>query len=100
MHLKMGCIYPSSSHIALGTIMVPKELDPEGMPHVIHDYCTLNAKTVKDHTLLMRQEDILEWMARVAVKGKIDLVCGYYQILIEIANIHKTAFKIPFGIYE
>jgi len=39
-------------------------------------------------------------MARAAVCDKIDLVCAYYQILIEIADIHKTAFKTPFGMYE
>ena len=39
-------------------------------------------------------------MARAAVRGKIDLVCTYYQILMEIADIHKMAFKMPFGMYE
>ena len=100
IHLKAGRIRPSSSHIASGTIMVPKESDPDGMPRVVHDYRALNAETVKDHTPLMRQEDILECMARAIVRGKIDLVCAYYQILMEIADIHKTAFKTPFGMYE
>jgi hypothetical protein len=100
IHLKAYRIRPSSSHIASGTIMVPKESDPEGMPRVIHDYRVLNAETIKDHTPLMRQEDILECMAKAAVRGKIDLVCAYYQILMEIADIHKTAFKTPFGMYE
>jgi hypothetical protein len=101
MHLKAGRIRPSSSHIASGTIIVPKSSDPDGMPRVVHDYRALNAETIKDHTPLMRQEDILESMARAAkVRGKIDLVCAYYQILMEIADIHKTAFKTLFGMYE
>ena len=57
-------------------------------------------ETIKDHTPLMRQEDILECMARAVVRGKIDLVCAYYQILMEIVDIHKTVFKTPFGMYE
>jgi len=100
MHLKAGRIRPSSSHIASGTIIVPKASDPDGMPRVVHDYRALNAETVKDHTPLMRQEDILECIARALVKGKIDLVYAYYQILMEIVDIHETAFKTPFGMYE
>jgi len=34
------------------------------------------------------------------VRGKIDLVCAYYWILMEVADIHKTAFKTSFEIYE
>ena len=76
IHLKAGRIRPSSSHIASGTIMVPKETDPDGMPRVVHDYRALNAETVKDHTPLTRQEDIIESMARAVIRGKIDLVCA------------------------
>ena len=48
----------------------------------------------------MWQEDILDCMARAIIRGKIDLVCAYYQILMEIVDIHKTAFKTSFGMYE
>ena len=99
MHLKAGRIRPSSSHIASGTLLVDKPTDPK-MPRVVHDYRALNAETIKDHTPLPRQDDIMECMARAKVRGKIDLVCAYYQILMEIADIHKTAFKTPFGMYE
>ena len=81
----------------------PARLDAnpaDGMPRVVHDYRALNTETVKDHTPLMRQEDILDCMAHALVRGKIDLVCAYYQILMEIADIHKTAFKTLFGMYE
>ena len=98
-HLKAGRIRPSSSHIAAGTWMIPKS-DPTVMPRVVHDYRALNAKTIKDHTPLTRQDDIIEPLAKAKIRGKIDLVCAYYQILMEIADIHKTAFKTPFGTYE
>ena len=71
-----------------------------GMPRVVYDYRALNVKTVKDHTPFPRQDDIIECLARAIIRGKIDLVCTYYHILMEIVDIHKTAFKTPFGIYE
>ena len=98
-HETAGRIRPSSSHIAAGTWMIPKE-DPNVMPRVVHDYRAVNAKTVKDYTPLTRQDDIIESLARAKIRGKIDLVCAYYQILMEEADIHKTAFKTPFGTYE
>jgi hypothetical protein len=98
-HETAGRIRPSSSHIAAGTWMIPKE-DPNVMPRAVHDYRTVNAKTVKDYTPLTRQDDIIESLARAKIRGKIDLVCAYYQILMEEADIHKTAFKTPFGTYE
>ena len=98
-HLKAGRIRPSSSHIASGTWMIPKE-DPNVMPRVVHDYRAVNGNTVKDHTPLTRQDDIIEKLANAVVRGKIDLICAYYQILMEEADIHKIAFKTPFGLYE
>ena len=98
-HLATGRIRRSSSHIASGTWMIPKD-DPIDMPCVVHDYRTLNAKTIKDHTPLMHQDDIIKRLAKGKVRGKINLICAYYQILMEIADIHKTAFKTPFGTYE
>jgi hypothetical protein len=74
--------------------------DPTAMPRVVYDYYALNAKIVKDYTPLTRQDDIIERLAKAIVRGKIDLICAYYQILIEIADIYKTAFKTPFETYE
>ena len=98
-HLTAGRIRRSSSHITSGTWMIPKD-DPTAMPRVVHDYRAVNAKTLKDHTPLTRQDDIIERLAMAKIRGKIDLICAYYQILMEAWDIHKTAFKTPFGIYE
>jgi hypothetical protein len=99
-HLEAGRIRSSSSHIqASGTWMLPKA-DPTAVPRVVHDYRALNTKTIKDYTPLTRQDDIMELLAKAKVRGKIDLICAYYQILMEEADIHKTAFKTPFGTYE
>jgi hypothetical protein len=98
-HLLAGRIRPSSSNIAAGTWMIPKA-DPDAMPRVVHDYRKLNENTVKDHTPLTRQDEIIEVMARAAVRGTIDLPSAYYQTSVAEEDRHKTAFKTPFGMYE
>ena len=98
-HLAAGRIRRSSSHIASGTWMIPKD-DPIDMPRVVHDYRALNAKTIKDHTPLTRQDDIIEKLAKGKIRGKIDLICAYYQILMKIVDIHKIIFKTSFETYE
>ena len=65
--------------------------------HVVHNYRELNERTVKDHTPLPRQDEILELLVKAVVRGKIDLVNTYYQILMYSDDIHKTAFKTSFG---
>ena len=98
-NLKAGRLRPSSSHILAGMFLVPKK-NPNVDPHVVHDYRALNEKTVKDHMPLPRQDEILELLVRAVVRGKIDLVNAFYQILMEPGDIHKTAIKTPFGLYE
>jgi hypothetical protein len=98
-HLLAGRIRPSSSHIASGTWMIPKH-DLLAFPRVVHDYRQLNENTVKDHTPLPRQDEILQHLANAQIRGKIDLTNAYYQIPMEESDIHKTAFKTPFGMYE
>ena len=98
-NLKAGRLHPSSSHISAGTFPTPKK-NPTVDPCVVHDYRALNEKTVKDHTLLPRQDEILELLVRAVVRGKIDLVNAFYQIRMEPGDIHKTAIKTPFGLYE
>ena len=69
-------------------------------PHIVHDYRELNERTVKDHTPLPWQDEILELLVKAVVRGKIDLVNAYYQILMHSDDVHKTAFKTPFELYE
>jgi|SRR5277367_2201584 len=98
-HLTAGHIQRSSSHIASGTYMIPKN-DLIIMPCIVPDYRVRNAKTLKDHTTLTYQDDIIELLGKPKIRGNIDLICVYYQILMEIANIHKTGFKAPFCTYK
>jgi Reverse transcriptase (RNA-dependent DNA polymerase)/RNase H-like domain found in reverse transcriptase/Integrase zinc binding domain/Retroviral aspartyl protease len=98
-HLQAGRIRLSSSHIASGTWMIPKH-DLFAFPWVVHDYRQLNENTVKDHTPLPRQDEIIQRLTNAQIRGKIDLTNAYYQIPMEEGDIHKTAFKTPFGMYE
>ena len=98
-HLEAGRIRPSSSHIASGTWMSPKK-DVSAMPRVLHDYRALNASTVKDHTPLPRQDDILRSSVKGKFRGIIDLVTSYYQMGMDPNDVHKTAFKTSFGMFE
>ena len=89
----------STSHISSGTLMVPRS-NPKDDPHMVHDYRQLNDNTVKDHTPIPRQDETIEMLVRAKVRGKIDLPDAYYQIWMFPDDIHKTAFKTPFGLYE
>ena len=98
-HLEGKRIRPSSSNITSGTWMVPKS-DPNAFPRVVHDYRALNSNTIKDYTPLPRQDEILEIMAKAKIRGKIDMTSAYYQIPMAESDIHKTAFKTAFGLFE
>jgi Reverse transcriptase (RNA-dependent DNA polymerase)/RNase H-like domain found in reverse transcriptase/gag-polyprotein putative aspartyl protease len=98
-HLAAGRIRPSSSNMAAGTWMIPKN-DKTVMPRVVHDYRALNENTVKDHTPLPRQDQILRRLAKSAIRGFVDCPTAYYQMDMEPDDIHKTAFKTPFGMFE
>ena len=79
--------------------MVPRS-DPKDDPRVVHDYQQLNDNTVKDHTPIPWQDETIEMIARAKVQGKLDLPDAYYQIWMFPDDIHKTAFKTPFGLFE
>ena len=58
-NLKAKRIRPSLSHISAGTFMTPKK-DLTIDLRLVHDYRELNERTVKDHTPLPHQDEILE----------------------------------------
>ena len=99
-HLVAGHIRPSKSPISAGTWMIPKKGRTDIMPRVVHDYRALNENTIKDHTPLPRQDQILRRITRARLRGYIDLPDAYYQMHVHPDDIWKTAFKTPFGMYE
>jgi hypothetical protein len=92
-------LYLSSNHIISGIFLIPKK-DPNIMPRVIHDYRILNENIVKDQISITHQDEILEAMARVKIRGKMDDIYSYSQIGIYPKDQHKITFKISWGFYE
>ena len=49
---------------------------------------------------LPRIDALLDKMAGKTVFSSMDLQSGYYQIRIDAADCHKTAFNTPYGHFE
>jgi len=79
--------------------MVPKK-DPSTIPRVVHDYRALNENTVKDLTPLLCQDLIIRQLAKAKYCRKLDCPNSYYQMAMHPDDVHKTAFKTPFGLFE
>jgi hypothetical protein len=60
----------------------------------------LNAQTVKDRFPIPLAEDLFDRLGDSKVFSKIDLFSGFWQVRIDEASVHKTAFRTPFGQYE
>ena len=79
--------------------MVRKK-DPAVKPRTVHDYRKLNENTVKDHTPILRQDEILEPFAGAKVRQKINMPELHYQTWMFPKDIHKTAIKTLWGLFE
>ena len=86
--------------MAAGTWMILKAKDLIAMPRIVYDYRMLNENTVKDHTPLPRQDQILRRLCLAVVLGFLDCPTAFYQMYIEEDSIHATAFKMLFSMFE
>jgi hypothetical protein len=86
--------------MAAGTWMIPKPKDLIAMPRVVYNYRMLNENTVKNYTLLPRQDQILRRLCIAIVLGFLDYLTAFYQMCIEEGSIPATAFKTLFSIFE
>ena len=64
------------------------------------DYRQLNKMAVKNKYLLLRIDDLFDKLKGASVFSKINLRFRYHQLRIKDADVHKTAFKMPYGYYE
>jgi len=95
--LTAGIIKPSTSAYCSPVILVPK---PDGTYRFCVDYRGLNKVTIPDKFPMPLARDIFNSLGGFAVFNTMDLAAGYFQIPIDPADCHKTAFACDRGLYE
>ena len=70
------------------------------MSYLLEHVRATNAVTVKNTAPLPRIDALLDKMNGKTIFSSMDLQSGYYQIRIDEADCHKTAFNSPLGHYE
>ena len=95
--LASGIIQPSGSNYASNVVLVKKK---DGTMRVCIDYRPLNAVTCKDSYPLPRTDEVLNELAKAQWFSKLDLKSGYWQIVVDPEDRHKTAFMTRDGLYE
>ena len=101
--LDQGIIKPSESNYASPTWIVNKKPDPNGEKRwrLVSDFRQLNEITLGWSSYpLPFTSDILEHLASANYIKAIDLKQGFYQITMDPADAHKTAFTAPSGCYQ
>ncbi len=92
-----GVIQPSQSPWAFPVVLVCKK---DGTTCFCVDYRALNKITKKDSYPLPHIEDILDGLQGSLFRSTFDLVSGYWQILVNLADVEKMAFTMRVGTWE
>jgi hypothetical protein len=87
----------SSSPYAAAIVMTLKK---DGSLRLCIDYRWLNNITIKDKFPLPRIDDTIEALYGARYFSTLDLISGYWQIEIDEADKHKTAFICELGLFE
>lgn len=95
--LEQGIIEPSSSGYAATSRMVPKK---SGQGRLVVNYIPLNRVTVRDSYCLPNIQDIINTLKGNNYFSTMDCNQGFYQILVDWRDRHKTAFSTPIGNYQ
>ena len=95
--LEQGLIRRSSSNYASAVVLVKKK---SGALRLCIDYRQLNAKCLRDAFPLPRIEESLEAMGGACLFSSLDLAHGYFQVTMHPDSVSKTAFRVPWGLYE
>ena len=92
-----GAVDPWTSPFASPTILVKKK---DGSMRLCIDYRKLNAVTKKDAHPLPRIKDIFDTLTGSKYFCTLDLAMEYHQVEMHLDDREKTAFSIPFGLFQ
>ena len=95
--LDQGIIESSNSPYASPVVLVKKK---DGSLRICVDYRQLNKKTLKDAFPLPRIEESLDALNGAVYFSSLDLAHGYHQVVMDADSRRKTAFRVPFGLFE
>jgi hypothetical protein len=93
----MGSIRPSKSPWSSPIVIVIKR---DKTMRLCIDYRKLNDVTKKHAFPLPRIEDMLDSLRGSTVFTTLDLISAYHAVPVEKDSIEKTAFCVPWGLYE
>lgn len=92
-----GVIRESESCFSSPIVVVKKK---NGDIRLCIDYRKLNLQTIKDAYALPNLEEAFSALSGSKWFSVLDLKSGYYQIEVDEADKHKTAFVCPLGFWE
>lgn len=100
--LEQNIIRPSDSAWSSPIWIVPKKADASGKVkwRLVIDFRKVNEKTVDDKYPIPNITDVLDKLGKCQYFTTLDLASGFYQVEMDPADIHKTAFNVENGHYE
>ncbi|GBP19680.1 hypothetical protein EVAR_75652_1 [Eumeta japonica] len=95
--LDSGVIKHSKSPYAFSVVLVKK---PDDTWIFCVDFRNLNKKVIADSYPIPRIEDLLMYLGKAKHFPSLDLISGYWQMVVAEKDRSKTAFVTPSGIFE